>query len=204
MTIHQGSPNSRMNSWRALRRLVLSGNRRRRKVISSVPCVARAITMPFGSHTNDSPANVRRSLLADPVAERDEVAVLKRGDAHLRLVQPFGPFADRAGLRHDHEIGAADARARACIRDSAGRSRSPRRSAAACAIDRCAGVARRVVALLVKAGVVGDVDHARAAERACRRRRSPASSRTSGRRPARRGSARRRRQARAPSRQTRR
>ena len=49
---------------------------------------------------------------ADAIAERDEVAVLKCGDLHLGFVQAVGPLADRPGLRHDDQVGAASASAR--------------------------------------------------------------------------------------------
>jgi hypothetical protein len=48
------------------------------------------------------------SLMTDSVGEGDEVAVLKRGDTHLRLEQAIRPFADRSGLRDDDEVFHAD------------------------------------------------------------------------------------------------
>ncbi len=55
-------------------------------------------------------------------------------------------------------------RARACTPGSAGRNRSRRRSCRPSSHTPARRVARCVVALFVKAGVVGDVDHARAPE----------------------------------------
>ena len=130
----------------------------------SSPCGARAITWPSKSQTNDSPANVRRSSSPHPVAERHEVAVLERRHAHLGLVEPLGPLADRAGLRHDHQFGAAERQRAHVLGVVAVVADGHADPADRVSVHRRAGVAGRVVALLVEARVVGDVDHARHAE----------------------------------------
>ena len=107
----------------------------------------------------------RQALLApDPVAQRDEISILERGDLHLSFVQALGPLVERTRLRHDDQLGASD-RERAHVfgvvtvvadSDADGACLRP--------VDRGAGIPRRVVALLVEAWIVGDVDHPRASE----------------------------------------
>ena len=69
--------------------------------------------MSFGGGLRDDPA-VRGHdhgpalegqfvFLADPVAQGDEVAVLKGRCPELRLVEPFRPFAHGSGLRDENQ-----------------------------------------------------------------------------------------------------
>ena len=101
-------------------------------------------------------------FLADAIAQRDEVSVLKRCHAHLGLVQTLGPLAHRPGLGDDHKVGASDRERAHVLRIVPVVADGHADSAGARVVDRRARVARRVVALLVEARVFGDVDHPRA------------------------------------------
>src|SRR5579872_1835874 len=104
-------------------------------------------------------------LFADAIAESGVVAVLERRHAHLRLIEAVWPLTHRAGLRDDDEIRAGDrqcARVLGIVPVVTDRHTDSSRFRL---VDGSAGGARRVVALLVEACVLGDVDHARAAEK---------------------------------------
>jgi hypothetical protein len=63
-----------------------------------LPLAARARTAPSGPQTNDSPANVS-SAHSNTIAQRDEVAVLKRGGAHLSFEEAGRPLVRRRRTR---------------------------------------------------------------------------------------------------------
>ena len=132
----------------------------------SAAAAARATMRPSGAETNDSPAKVRHSSLADTVAQRHVVAVLEGRDAHLRFVESVGPFADRAGLRHDDDLCALERQRAHVLGEMAVVADGDANPAGRRRVDGRAGIARRVIALLVKARVFGDVHHARPAEQA--------------------------------------
>ncbi len=120
--------------------------------------------VPSGAQTKDSPANVETVLIADAIAERHEVAMLKRCNSHLPLVKTLRPLVERAGLRHDDEIGAAERKRPHVFRVvtvvTDGHADRPGPGL----IDRRTGITWRVIALLVEAGILRDVNHPRASE----------------------------------------
>ena len=119
---------------------------------------------PVGCADKGLAGEVEALLGADPVAQRGEVAVLEGRHPQLRLVQPVRPLTDRASLRHDDQLGARERESAHVLRVVTVVTDGDADPAGGGVEDRRPGVTRRVVALLVKARVVGDVNHARAAK----------------------------------------
>ena len=108
----------------------------------------------------------QRRILANPVTQCREIAVLKCRHTHLGFVQPFRPFADRPCLWNDDEIGPADRQRPHVLREMPIVADRDADAAGPRLVDGSARVARRVVLLLVEAFIVRDVDHPRPAEEA--------------------------------------
>src|SRR5450759_3128669 len=110
--------------------------------------------------TDERLTRERQALLfADAIAERDVVPVLKRRDAHLRFVEPFRPFPDRPGLRHDEEVRARDRHRAHVFRIVTVVADGHADPPCPGVVDGRPRVTRCVVALFVEARVLGDVDH---------------------------------------------
>src|SRR5439155_3467863 len=80
------------------------------------------------------------------------------------LVHALRPFAGYARLRYEHEIGAGQSECPHVLGKMAVVADRDADRAGASTIDGSTGVAGRVVALLMKTGILGDVHHARDAE----------------------------------------
>ena len=107
---------------------------------------------------------VEALLSADPVAERGEVAILKGSNSKLGLVEALRPFTNRPRLRHHHQLRSRDGQRSHVLGIVAVVTNGDPHPAHLGVEDWRSGIARSVVALLVEAGKVGDMNHSRPAE----------------------------------------
>ena len=98
-------------------------------------------------------------LCPDPVAQRGEVAVLERRDPQLGLEKAVRPLVLRPRLGHDDQLRTGQRQGAHVLGVVPVVADRDPEAAGPGFVDRSAPIARRVVALLVKAGVLGDVDH---------------------------------------------
>lgn len=103
-------------------------------------------------------------FLADAVAQGREIPVLKGCDPKFGLIQPVRPLPHRTSLGYDHHVSAAQSEGAhlfGVVPVIADRDPDPSGSGVE---DRGAGVPGSVVALLMEALIVGDVDHPRSTQ----------------------------------------
>ena len=99
-------------------------------------------------------------LLAHAITEGGEVSVLKGGHPHLRLEEPFRPLSHLAGLGHHHHLGAGQRQGAHVFGVMPVVADCHTHLAAGGLEDRGAQIAEGVIAALVEAVVVRNVDHA--------------------------------------------
>ena len=90
----------------------------------------------------------------------------QRRHLDFRFIQTVWPLAHRAGLRDDDEVGTAKGERTHVLGIVAVVADRDADVPGLCPVHGRTRIARRVVALLVEAGIVGDVNHARASQQA--------------------------------------